>query len=140
MVCDGFWWVLVLCGCGICSGAADTAPDRTRGRARAIIPAHPQVLESGILQRISPEERKRQEVREPWPRSTAEPPKAVGQTWLCQGQLQVELGSAQLMVLLIPVAPGLGSAGRAHLHKLVGKQAAPLDADGKGKHLHAMAF
>lgn len=50
----------------MCSGVADTAPDRTRGRARTIIPAHPQVLESGILQRISPEERKRQEVREAW--------------------------------------------------------------------------
>lgn len=50
----------------MCSGVADTAPDRTRGRARTIIPTHPQVLESGILQRISPEERKRQEVREAW--------------------------------------------------------------------------
>lgn len=137
---DGVGW------CGMGDGVADTAPGRTRGRARTIVPAHPslspQVLESGILQRISPEERKRQEVRAAWdmPGSAAEAPKAVGHTWLCQGRLQVELGSAQFVVLLLPAAPGLGSGGRAHLHKLVGKQAAPLDAVGKGKHLHAVAF
>lgn len=56
----------MVCGGGLYHGAADTVPDHTQGCARTIIPAHPQVLESGILQRISPEERKRQEVREAW--------------------------------------------------------------------------
>lgn len=113
----------MVCRGGMCHRAADTAPDHTQRCARTIVPAHPQVLESGILQRISPEERKRQEVREAWEHSRVT--KGVGHTWLCQGQLQVELGSAQLMGLLLPAAVGLGTAGRAHLHESVGKQQLP---------------
>lgn len=71
-----------------CAGLG-SAPDRTRGRARTVsrrrrrllIPAsRPQVLEAGILQRISPEERKRQEVRGAFdvPGSAGSTPKAAG--------------------------------------------------------------
>ena len=55
-----------------------------------------------------------------------------------RARLRAGLGSAPacvrtglVVVLLLPAALGLGSAGRAHPPVLAGKQAAPSDAGGK---------
>lgn len=92
------------------------------------------MLEAGILQKIHPEERKRQEVR-----GASDVPGVQHECWRLGGHVAVsepscwagpkaELGSAELGSASGSAALGLGSAGWDHPCALAGKRAAPSGA------------